>query len=574
MDRGAKLGLIIGFASISVAVIAAYLHPATGYELSIYSSTPPAFWAGIGISILISFWLLLARGSAVDVTGGLSLGVASGTVMLLLPMLRGYYMYGEADSMTHLGYVLDLSTGAIDPHSILYPGLHLVTNFVSEVTAIAPNRAIVFTMSIFAVPWLLFLPLVVRELSPRKKAVSIWAGLVAALAFAPFNQISLHPRPHPATLATIFSISVIFVFLRLRSGNRPEWVVAFLLFAVALMVYHPQIAIVMVILVISAWLVREFEDSIAGRNLELETGHIALYLAFGLVIWLWIGSSALFDQVLTVLFGHLNAPVDAVSARTSAASELGVSTRVLALKIGAKVILLSAFATGLLLSWRERDARVWHLAFASVPIGIFVGLFAATGQLNQFTRYIGFGVVIASILGGVGLVVLMERSQSLSRPQLARGGLVSLVAILLVISTPTIFIDPYAEKPNFQVSEGMYTGYETTFSYQDRGTPILFIRSPPIRYADAIYGTSTNHVRGSELEASYVQPPEDFLTPPLHTQYDGSRYLMVTEADYKRDVQLYKGIRYGPRDFEYLQQDSHVTLIYSNGEAELYLLTP
>ncbi|MDZ7729856.1 MAG: hypothetical protein U5K37_00840 [Natrialbaceae archaeon] len=46
--------LSLGFLSLAVAILTAWLNPETGYEVSIYTNTPLVTWIGIGIALAIA----------------------------------------------------------------------------------------------------------------------------------------------------------------------------------------------------------------------------------------------------------------------------------------------------------------------------------------------------------------------------------------------------------------------------------------------------------------------------------------------------------------------------------------
>ena len=108
-DRILKLVSCLCFLLITVALLLIDRHsPATGYELSIYESLPPVVWVclvgalagGTGIIVHQAFagqsnrsWLL-----------GFCILLLATSIFLLLPVLRGYFLYGSADTTAHVDW--------------------------------------------------------------------------------------------------------------------------------------------------------------------------------------------------------------------------------------------------------------------------------------------------------------------------------------------------------------------------------------------------------------------------------------------------------------------------------------
>jgi hypothetical protein len=104
-NRVLRVITILCFLFISAAVIIASSSVATGYELSIYTETPATVWVLLftcvsGGTLLICHYAI--TGKEVNHLGLVigPLGLANLTV-LLLPTLRGYYLYASPDSLAH-----------------------------------------------------------------------------------------------------------------------------------------------------------------------------------------------------------------------------------------------------------------------------------------------------------------------------------------------------------------------------------------------------------------------------------------------------------------------------------------
>ena len=128
--------------SIAGAILVAGNSVASGYELSIYAGTPFLFWLLLLVGILGGIWLVVSQafgGSRIDHVGIVivPLGLANLT-LLLLPALRGYYLYASHDSLVHMGLGFDITLTAHTNTSYVYPTIHVLVSELSQICGIDP----------------------------------------------------------------------------------------------------------------------------------------------------------------------------------------------------------------------------------------------------------------------------------------------------------------------------------------------------------------------------------------------------------------------------------------------------
>ena len=105
-----KLVLIVGFFSLTVTILLLGLAPsATSYEISVYVAFDQFSWLTLsmaiacGLIILVHAIIVPAR-SKIWVSA-LFLVLLSNALILILPILRGYFFYGNGDPLTHLSII-------------------------------------------------------------------------------------------------------------------------------------------------------------------------------------------------------------------------------------------------------------------------------------------------------------------------------------------------------------------------------------------------------------------------------------------------------------------------------------
>ena len=141
LEHFLKLALALLFILLSIALILAWNTPATGYESSIYYSTPLILWWSIIASVIVGTSLVVfsITGDEYDKNKfwkiGLFLIVLSYVVCLGLFIIRGYFMWCMAgDPATHIGRITETIAQAYAPKTVIYPITHIFLSEISLVT--------------------------------------------------------------------------------------------------------------------------------------------------------------------------------------------------------------------------------------------------------------------------------------------------------------------------------------------------------------------------------------------------------------------------------------------------------
>ncbi|WP_408957967.1 hypothetical protein [Natrinema sp. 74] len=573
--------LAIGFLALAGAVLAAHSAPATGYEVSLYSSTPLSFWALFGCALFVS--LLVALRATTDWYRRLALGLGGGSMAAFvgLPVLRGYRFYGAGDALTHLGWMHSIQSGAFSPIELRYPALHLVTTFLSVTVGIDLAQAALLV--IVALSCLFFAFVALSTSLVFQSRFSTVAGAFSAFLFLPITTIHTFIVPHAMSQAILFSSISIFILLKyLRSPaslRSPSGMgVLFALTSIALVVYHPQLAahvLVMFLGIIALQLLyRRFRGDHPIATHRPIVGQTALLVAIFLV---WISKHGFFGDVFKYALSSAasyfvggGAAAEAVSSQGSSLSEIGVSLFELVLKLLGPSLLFLVFA-GVLVLWSVRNRDLAERTDGLLPYfvvsllglsGLFAVYFFGSYSAMYF-RVFGLMMVLVTIMGAVaiayGTTALARnyRSSAVYSASIVGFGVVLLVSLLVVFPSPYI----YQASPH--VTDMSMEGHQTTFENKDDNVTFAVIRGGPSRYEDAMYG---NLDRTRKYEAIYGEAIADGIA----SQYADDRYLVVTHADRKREVTAYQGLRYSQSQLESIPSQRGVSRVHSNGEFNLY----
>lgn len=177
--------LLVGFLAIAVGILVARASPARAYEVSIYQSTPAAFWVGVAVAVLTALVVVVRAPNSRFAAGGVALAALAIAAVSALPLVRAYHFYGFNDSLTHLGWAKSLVSETLTPLDIVYPSGHVSAGMVSAALGVELTTAMMLVVFFVSAVYLVFVPLLVSLVVPDRRAVLV--AVFSALLFLPVN---------------------------------------------------------------------------------------------------------------------------------------------------------------------------------------------------------------------------------------------------------------------------------------------------------------------------------------------------------------------------------------------------
>ncbi|WP_336003476.1 hypothetical protein [Halorientalis halophila] len=588
--RSARLALALGYLAFGAAALAAWTDPGRRYELDVYAATPTAFWAGLGLAVVLA--LFVAYNPAV------TRGVRTGALVLLgtsvlavagLPILRNYYFWGVGDSLSHLGFARLLASDRLSPFGFLYPGIHSIAVFTSRTLGVPLTRAMLYVVVAFTALFVAFTALSVRAIADSRWALP--TGVVAGAFLLPINNVSVFLEPYPTSQAIFFVPFIVYLAIRyldLPDSGFPRAVTGVGLLlglaSVTVVLLHPQQAGSVLLLfgaiVAVQWLFRRWvPDHAISRQRPF---YAPMFLATAAFL-LWAPRFERFYGATSGLISGLLGvePVgNEVTSRASSLDILGGSVVELFAKLFGVSLLLSIVAGFVVLAgWlgrlddpARRGTLLRYLAGGLALLsGTFLVFFAASISVLPF-RYLGAAMVVVTILAAVGLVDGVPLSIPWPSWRTMRFAAVLLFTGLLAAQAAHVHGSPYIFQPSDQVTETSMHGYQNSFEHRDPAVEYAGIRGGPRRFVDATYGTTfTDRTPGGKLfEGKEEGIPGPVFNSNLSTHYERDRYLPVTDRNRVQEVALYDGFRYSLSGFRGLRTTPGIHRVRSNGDFRLY----
>ncbi|AGB39126.1 hypothetical protein [Natronococcus occultus] len=582
----------VGFLALAAGIALARASPARTYEASVYAGTPTPVWIGVALALAIAVaTALTCRGREQAV--GIGLGATAVTTIVSLPVVRGYHFYGMGDALSHLGWTRDIVEGEMAAYELFYPAVHSLGSLFYVLGGIPIERGLLFALVVTFVPFLLFVPLVVRDLSGNGLAVGV-AAIVSWMVL-PINNIATHMGVHTNSNALFLVPVVVFAvvaYLRRRAtierlpfGLSPFSVLVYLS-AITLLLVHPQQMVNVVVLVaaISAlqWIVSR--RSVDHPMLEQPTLHTQT-VVLGTIFGAWAVTNQRFrDAAEGFVTGIFAADVGAgeeIDQQGGSLTEIGGSLAELfvTMFLDAAVVglLVGCFLLLVLLGRTRLDtegrALVTYFVAALVPLG---GMFLLyfLGTPNMAFRQMGFIYVVLTILAGVAIAHgLGGLSRFVSRPG-ATGVAAVVLGACLVLGLLTVFASPIIYSPGQHVSESTFNGYETGMDHGVGDRPYAGIGYDPYRFDHGINGLEGEESLTAGTAASGELDAEAFNEGEYGGAYnDADHYLVVTAFDETREFDVYQGLRYEEAAYRGLAYDPTADRVISSDDFRMYDVT-
>jgi hypothetical protein len=599
MARITKFALVLGYAALAGATVFAHYAPSDGYHISLYASTPVGFWVGIGVAFLVAVPVSYATEGTVRSTA-LLLAVVSLLAVATLPLSRGHFFYGPADSLTHLGWAKDLLTGRMGVLDLFYPGLHTTSIFTSLLATESIRRGFLLVVALFPLVFVAFTFLAVRAV------VTDYVHVVTAVFFAllllPINHLNTHyMSPHPISDSIMlipFGLYLLARYVTSVERERPvtKIGVLFAVYSAATVFFHSMQAVHLLILLGGFLLVQLYFrtkatlSDVASDSIDRIRRHRPVYVqtAFlGGLFLVWnlnhepVRRSILgFVTNLSEVFVGQEQSATYVRTRTGSLSAIGVNPLELVGKLflpsillcGLVGVLMIAVFTGRLRTdGSDADTFVEYLCVGLTGLLAFAFVMLVAGSTSTlFFRTLGAVMAVVTVLAVLALPRVASLLPRTPRPQLRKVAAVVLVVGLLAMTIPIVYPSPYIYKPDRMVSEQQLTGHETLFEHQLPDAEVRSVRDGPWRSYHAIYGVETTYDRRDRLRGNGLSFGR---LGELQSLSETDYYVSISESDRTREVDVFRELRYTASGFDSLDGQRGVNRIISNGEFHSYFVT-
>jgi len=600
-----RFGTAIGFLLLAGGIVAAYMDPASTYEISIYRETPAAFWVGVGVAVVVSATVTFSEDDPMTRATSLALGILAVLSTVLLPIIRNYHYFGHHDTLHHLGSAKDMWAGLINPFEFFYPGMHLLSLVFHALLTVPIRRALLLVVPVFVLLYVLVVPILAKRIFPGSGV--FYVAAFSAVFLLPVNWLSIHVQPHSASMAVFFFAFPLWLFVMFYRTGKGKYAGILLVSLCMFVILHPQIMLAFCLFATAAY-VTLYAVSTPGFSTEIVNWGsntytlIVSYLIF--IVWTW-NEAKLAGEIEQFLVVESSVAVNDVQQAQSSLSLIGVSIYEIFVKLFGVAGLYALF-TGLLVlyvlfravkhlftdSRRLDPINLQVLALASglgALTALFVGYMVVSSNRGSQYRALGLIMLILTVLGSLAVRKGYDRFRAvdlggLDTRRIARTALSVFLVLALVHSLLIVYPSPWIYRETMHVTETQMDGVEIVFEHGDEEMAFLSLKMSVFKYRKAVYGseTSTEGI-GIPPQASYATEnetargatgiPYHFNDRNMTGAFEG-RYLILTDVDTRTHTQMYRGVRYSEGDFRYLDTAEGIGKVVSNGGFRVYYLEP
>ncbi len=588
-----KVIAILCFLLVDIGLIYAHDAPATGYESSIYASTPMILWVSIiiamicGVSIIVYSVYRNLENRMTWIIGVLLVAFFY-VIAISVYQIRGYYAWViNGDPATHILFVKEILDTGHSPDSLIYPIMHIYSAEFAKLTNIDLITMEKLLPLFFLLIFILFVYILARSVF-AVKGQAILAMLVSFI-FLP-GTTSFYPN----LLANCLFPFFLFMLVKLFGKNKLNWILLLLIAVFLYPIFH-----ILPTFIVTIMLVTFLLAALAYKlfNKKYKTGlYIYGLLLIVLAMWstVWITSFGVWDFTIASTYKLITwggtSYASSLSSQVTQAQSSGYNVLNYILEQEGVFIVFVLIAMLILpLAWKDLRAKRTDILLLFYPSILTIG---ACTVLMYFI-HIGFGplrllfyiIVICALFVGFAFFKLLDKVQKYRSKALhyfAIGAIIVTIVILFINGLSVLYPSPYTFQQNYQTTKEEVSGMTMLLDHRNLNFDIVNTNLAYWRFAQIIL--SPGEIQAENIPESV--PSTYSQATPYHFGYDNqttfaasytdNAYLLVTQRDRTVYTDIFPAMaknRFTAADFNQLSGDLSLYRIYTNGEFDSYYVS-
>ncbi len=604
-SRVIKLAAIICFALTISILMVIRNSPATGYEASIYTHTPPIVWVVLILSIISGIGIILHQlYTRKEETSNLwiigLLLVATGmTILFLVGVLRGYAIYGGWGTISHLGSIRSLIASGHFESKNFYPIFHIYIAQLSQVYNITAMKLLGYIPPFFAALFMLFMYLFARSVLLKKGQV-ILATLAGALVLTTSPNASVFPSPN---MEANMLVPLVFFLCVMSLSEDKVWLksrfrLLFIILIFLFPVFHPVPAFALLVMMLTLWLPVKIYN-IWGKKVARSVPSRYAFItpaALLLFVWsiTWISSfyewGSAIRNIYTIITQGGSTHVEDFLSKFTFRSSYGYNMWEQSFRKYVEILVYSILTLASLSILLKKIPHNKNLARLFALYGPLAAYCSAMIIFYKFhlgfnpDRLVFYVLTIAAIFVGFVFYEALESARNThGKGYLQRLYLSVMVLILVLLPANGVFKTYYSRYilvPSNQTTLTEIKGADWFINNKDTNVALIYSEMLLWRYADLLLRPEEKVKRPDVSHGNYTPLPWHFnydKQSRLGESYTKDMYMLVVKRDRLIYVETYPEVaefRFYPRDFDKLEDDPSIDNLYDNGGLDVWHVHP
>jgi hypothetical protein len=240
--------LIIQFLIVSSISIYLYIfyRDHKQYNLYFYEQFPQLFWITIIISLISIYVYQLYYSNKSN--GNIYLYVSFlllfiwNVLLLSVPLIMNFSVYGRGDTLTHIGFIVDIVLYGNISLINEYPVIHLLAAALTFTTGVSIEKTSILLPIIFSLCFIIFIFACSKKFYKFYKGTIFLMILGSSLLFS-----SYHLLLSPYSQAVLFSPIIIFILLYFIANKSKASSLLILIIGLMIIFLHPLFALIFII---------------------------------------------------------------------------------------------------------------------------------------------------------------------------------------------------------------------------------------------------------------------------------------------------------------------------------------
>ena len=586
LDRIKKIGYIQCYLSLillfSVEFYLVVCPPTNQYEFSIYSFYPDILWLSLIVIVFFSIVSLIFYIRHKETNFFLTINfvflVLCNSILLFLPLIRGYKILGNGDILTHIGYVKDIINYSNIGDNV-YPLLHILSVSIHYCTGMDINITTLIIPQIFWFLFVLSVFILGRQIFEDRISIIVLLFLGSLLIYKNTQLMFV-----PYMESFYFIPFVLYLIFKTNKKQDLSLYLLLILICIFITFFHPLTTLILVFLLLiikTTGIIFEKRICPAKKVIDIKVTYLIFIIITIFISWssylILVARSALplINELAgatetTSQFAHYNNLISGVNVDIFYLLKLIFS-------MYGQWILLTLLSVICMCYLILNYKQITYIQFLSINLFLLFFIISAISFVSNspvsFWRFFNIAMFFSILLIASSSTYLLKIPQKLDGISInivmKTFFIFTLLIAMTYFSTFNLYLSPTVKLAGEQVSDVDISAMNNFYLFRDNSLSIKELGISQGRFYDYIYGSESARENVESFMSTNVNPPDHFgytQNKNFYLSYHYSSYLIINAVGRYWYYYIYPEFpdkwRFTENDFNRLSRDPSVNKIF------------